>query len=150
MNKVYTVPVLENEEGEPFIEFPPEALEGLGWNEGDTLIWKDNKDGTWTIVKKQEETDLVLVETISMYRMRYLVEVPKGKSEWALDTVSMNEAREFSQKHLDEIISSHRVVTKEQALKICDEDNDYAKSWTEELKLKNFFTRIGDEVKSVE
>ena len=43
-----------------------------------------------------EETQLVLVECVSMFRMRYLVEVPVGidsygndKKDWALDTVSM-------------------------------------------------------------
>ena len=56
--------------------------------------------------------------------MRYLVEVPVGidaygrdKSEWAMDTVTMHQAQEFSQQHLGEQIVSHRVVTKEEALK---------------------------------
>lgn len=150
MNKVYTVPVLYTEEGEPFIEFPPETLDNLGWKEGDTLVWKDNKDGSWTVAKKEDETELVLVETITMHRIRYLVEVPKGKAEWALDTVTMHDAKEFSQRHLDEVISSHRIVSKEEALKICDQDNDYAKNWTEEVKIKNFFTGLQDETKSVE
>ena len=37
-------------------------------------------------------------------------EGPKGKKEWALDTVTMNEAEEFSQEHLGEQIVSHRVI----------------------------------------
>jgi hypothetical protein len=83
--------------------------------------------------------------------MRYLVEVPVGidaygrdKSEWAMDTVTMQEAREFSQEHLGEQIVSHRVVTKEEALKLCDQDNEYGKDWDEELKIKNFFTSYKD------
>jgi hypothetical protein len=77
-----------------------------------------------------------------------MVEVPVGtdnygkdKALWALDTVTMNEAKEFSQAHLGEQIVSHRVVTKEEALALSDADNDYtAEAWDEELKMKNFFT----------
>jgi hypothetical protein len=76
-----------------------------------------------------------------------MVEVPIGvddygkeKSLWALDTVTMNEAKEFSQEHLGEQIVSHRVVSKEEALTLCDVDNDYGSSWGEETKIKNFFT----------
>lgn len=86
------------------------------------------------------ETEWVLVEAVSMFRNRYMVEVPKGKSEWASDTVVMDEAVEFSQKYLDETITSSRVLTKEQALELCDADNDYCTGWTEAIKLKNFFT----------
>jgi isopentenyldiphosphate isomerase len=87
-----------------------------------------------------KETELVLVETVSMFRMRYMVEVPKGKSEWALDTVVMQEAKEFSQKHLDETIVSHRVVSKKEALELCDQDNDYLTTWSKTEKVDSFFT----------
>lgn len=87
-----------------------------------------------------KETELVLVECVSMFRMRYMVEVPKGKSEWALDTVTMKEATEFSQEHLDETIVSHRIVTKKEALELCDQDNDYTKDWTKQKKIEIFFT----------
>jgi bifunctional ADP-heptose synthase (sugar kinase/adenylyltransferase) len=96
-----------------------------------------------------EETQLVLVECVSMFRMRYLVEVPVGidsygndKKDWALDTVSMEEAKEFSQKHIGETIVSSRVISKEEALTLCDQDNDYSRSWPEEQKIKQFFTAI--------
>lgn len=84
--------------------------------------------------------ELVLVECTSSFRMRYLVEVPKGKAEYALDTVVCNDAVEFSQLHLGEQIVSHRVVTKEEALAICDIDNAYVKTWTDEKKLEAFMT----------
>jgi bifunctional ADP-heptose synthase (sugar kinase/adenylyltransferase) len=94
-----------------------------------------------------EKTQLVLVETVSMFRMRYVVEVPVGtddsgndKSLWALDTVTMNEAQEFSQEHLSETIVSHRVVSKKEALALCDIDNDYTKSWSKDKKIETFFT----------
>lgn len=88
----------------------------------------------------ETKTEWVLVEAVSMFRMRYMVEVPVGKSEYALDTVVMQEAKEFSQKFLDENIVSHRVMSKEEALVLCDTDNDYCKSWEVSNKEKNFFT----------
>jgi hypothetical protein len=57
----------------------------------------------------------------------------------------MQEAKEFSQEFLGEQIVSHRVVSKEEALAISDVDNAYGSTWTEELKIKNFFTSIGED-----
>lgn len=122
-----------------YIVFPPDLIEEMGWKENDQLNWTDNKDGTFSISKKTK-TQWVLVETVSIFKHQYLVEVPAGKSEWALDTVTCNEANEASQIHLDEIITGHRVVTKEEAIKICDENNDYISSWSEETKIKALFT----------
>lgn len=82
----------------------------------------------------------VLVETVSMFRMRYMVQVPDGKKDYALDTVVCNEAKEFSQEHLDEIIVSHRVVSEEEAIEIFDFDNTYLSSWDKETKIRNAFT----------
>ena len=82
----------------------------------------------------------VLVECVSTFRMRYMVEVPEGKDEWALDTVTMNDAKEFSQENLGEQIFSHRVVSKKEALNICDKDNDYTRDWTSKMKMDAFFT----------
>lgn len=89
---------------------------------------------------KKEKTEWVLVDCVSQFRMRYLVEVPAGKSEYALDTVTMNEAKEFSQLHLGETIVSHRVVTEAEALLQCRADNDYLTSWTDEQFKNTFFT----------
>jgi bifunctional DNA-binding transcriptional regulator/antitoxin component of YhaV-PrlF toxin-antitoxin module len=147
MNKIWTLEVKEDSEsGDAILEFPKELLDQAGWREGDVLDWVDNKDGSWTL-KKKEPTQWVLVEAISTFRHRYMVEVPVGvdqygkdKSEWALDTVTMEEAKEFSQEHIGEQIVSHRIVTKQEALAMCDNDNDYGKTWDEETKIKNFFT----------
>ncbi|CAB4174157.1 hypothetical protein UFOVP961_26 [uncultured Caudovirales phage] len=126
----------DHKSGDVILPLPKDLLEEMDWKEGDTLDWKDNKDGSFSLSKKQKEiTELVLVECIQAYRMRYLVEVPKGQSEWALDTVVMNEAKEFSQKPMEEILVSHRVVTKKEALNIFDVDNDYLVGWTEQQKL---------------
>jgi hypothetical protein len=93
---------------------------------------------------KPVKKEWVLVECIQSYRMRYMVEVPEGRSEWALDTVSMQQAKEFSQESIGETIVSHRVISEEDALKLCDEDNDYCKSWDEHQKVKSFFTKESD------
>jgi hypothetical protein len=93
----------------------------------------------------------VLVDTLSQYRMRYVIEVPDDHNDkefpcsaiqWAEDTVVMEEMKEFSQKWLGETIIGSREVTRDEILKVCDEDNDYLKSWTEEQKM-NLVTPIG-------
>lgn len=138
MNKTWTLEVQQHEDGDFFIEFPDEVLEGAGWETGDTIEWIDNKDGSWTL--KKRETQLVLVECVSQFRQRYVVEVPTGKAEWALDTVVMNEAEEFSQEHLGETIVSHRVITRDEVLNLCNKDNAYCSSWTDEKKFETFVT----------
>lgn len=139
--KSYTVEVQENKEtDEYFIQLPEEILTNLKWNTGDTVIWNDNKDGSFTLTKKETNTEWVLVETVTMFKHRYLVEVPKGKDEWALDTVVCDDAKEFSQTYLDQNLFSHRVITKEDAMQLCKEDNDYCSTWSEEQLLNAFFT----------
>lgn len=146
MSKKFTATIEEDENGDAIIPLPQTLLDELGWKEGDSLQWKSNSDGSFSISKKEkiEDTEWVLVETVSMFRMRYMVEVPTGKSEHALDTVVCHEAKEFSQQHLDEVIVSHRVVSEEEALEIFDQDNDYCKSWSKEQKIKNMFTKVGE------
>ena len=82
----------------------------------------------------------VLVDAISQHRIRYVVEVPAEHPEWALDTVTMNEAKEFSQEHLGEVIVSHRIISKEEILKQCDIDNDYCSRWDNTQKMNAFCT----------
>lgn len=38
--------------GDSILEFPPEVLEQTGWQEGDTINWIDNGNGSWTLTKK--------------------------------------------------------------------------------------------------
>jgi hypothetical protein len=143
----WTLEVQESPTGDQFIEFPPEALEQVGWKEGDEIEWTDLGNGSWSLKKKEPEKVWVMVEALQTFRMRYMVEVPATNPEWALDTVTCNQAKEFSQEALPEVISSHRVMTEEEALELCDIDNDYIKSWTKEQKMKSFFTKDGEEVK---
>lgn len=127
--------------GELILPLPQEMMESSGFAIGDTLDWKDNADGTFSITKVvAEETEWVLVDCVSTFRTRYMVEVPKGKTEYALDTVTMNDAKEFSQEHLGEQIVSYRTVTKEEGLALSDKDNGYTKTWDSQTKIENFFT----------
>ena len=151
-NKTWTINLEEDPEtGDLILPLNDDILEETGWQTGDSIEWIDNKDGSWTM--KKIETQWVLVEAISTFRERYMVEVPigvdrygKDKADWALDTVTLSEAKEFSQEHLGETIVSHRVVTKEEALALCDKDNNYCSSWTEEQKLKSFFTTMAEHI----
>ena len=83
----------------------------------------------------------VLVETVSQFRMRYMVRTPIDHPEYALDTVTCQEAKEFSQEHLGETIVSHHIMNSRlTALQLCDKDNHYCKDWTEQQKIDAFFT----------
>ena len=75
-----------------------------------------------------------LVETVSIFRMRYVVEAKD--SIHADDEVVCNngDLNEFSQKHIDECITSTRELSDDDYIKLFDEDNDYLKSWTKEQK----------------
>lgn len=39
---------------ELFIEIPPDALHHVGWDIGDTLIWDELPNGSWSIKKKED------------------------------------------------------------------------------------------------
>lgn len=75
-----------------------------------------------------------LVETISVHRIRYVVECWNVND--AKDTVTMEEVDEFSQMHIDEMITSAREIDDAEYLRIFDEDNDYLREWSDEQKFK--------------
>lgn len=143
MSKVYSVTLEDANDGsgDLILPFPDDLLEQLGWKEGDTLSFDVDENGHIVMNKVEPvETEFVLVESVQLFRHRYVVEVPKGKSEWALDTVTCQEAKEFSQEHIAEDIISDRVLSKEEVLALCDEDNDYAMHWPEDKKFEVFVT----------
>ena len=91
------------------------------------------------------EDKYVVVDTISTFRIRYVVPMSKLQQEntdkpvdplWALDAVTCDEVKEFSQKHLGYQIIDHDVVTESEILKTFDKDNGYLSSWTEDKKLE--------------
>ena len=55
-DKSWVVTVQENgKTKELFVEFPQGALDQVGWDEGDTLIWEELENGDWQISKKETE-----------------------------------------------------------------------------------------------
>lgn len=83
----------------------------------------------------------VLVDAISMFRMRYAVAVPDSLTDneaidWAKDSVTCEECEEFSQYHIGESISSATILSKESLLSQFDKDNDYLTQWPEEVKMR--------------
>ena len=68
-----------------------------------------------------------LVETISYFRHRYVIEC--DSPEHAKDTVSMNEAEELGQQHIDESIVGCREVNDEEIARLFFEDAPYLESW---------------------
>lgn len=55
-NKTYIADVIE-ENGELMLQFPPEMLEDLGWQPGDTIVWDDDENGN-IIVRKAKPDEL--------------------------------------------------------------------------------------------
>lgn len=49
----WTLTVQEDPDtGDQILEFPDDLMESAGWKEGDVLEWIDNKNGSWTLRKK--------------------------------------------------------------------------------------------------
>ena len=143
--KRYQVQVQEDEQGELVLPLPQEMLEELKWVPGDNLKWVDNHDGTYTLTKLPSRArKLALVETVSTFRHRYVVEIPEGKLSWAEDTVVSEEAEEFSQKHLEQTIVSSREISVEEMHDLFVKDNDYLKDWTVEKIYETAITQIDD------
>ena len=107
----------------------------------------------------------VMVDAISQFRMRYVVEVPDDvenpscipddvenpigrypctPEEYASDSVVCEDVREFSQEHIGETIVSTREVSLEEAITQWRKDNgDAFDAWSDELVVKNSITEIG-------
>jgi hypothetical protein len=87
---------------------------------------------------------LYLVETVSIFRHRYVVDAKK--EEHAADEVVYNmtdsDFKEFSQYHVDECITSIRHIKDEEFEPLFDKDNDYLKDWDPQLKRQKFINVI--------
>ena len=55
MNDKWTITLEDADDGsgDLVLPLPDDLMEGAGWKEGDTLEWIDNKNGTWTLRKKE-------------------------------------------------------------------------------------------------
>jgi len=95
----------------------------------------------------------VMVDCISQFRLRYVVEVPDDveegqypctSEEYASDIVVCEEAKEFTQQHIGETIVSTSEVTLEEAIAQFRKDEPmFGESWDDELIIKNAITPIG-------
>jgi bifunctional DNA-binding transcriptional regulator/antitoxin component of YhaV-PrlF toxin-antitoxin module len=53
----WTLDIKEDPEtGDQILEFPDDLMESAGWKEGDVIEWIDNKDGSWTLRKKDDKS----------------------------------------------------------------------------------------------
>jgi hypothetical protein len=68
-----------------------------------------------------------LVETVSMFRHRYVIECEN--IDHAKDAVVMNEADEFGQEHIDENIFSCREITDAEIPELFFQDHPYLREW---------------------
>lgn len=81
---------------------------------------------------------LYLVEVMSTFRMRYVVEALE--EEHALDEVVANEHntdfKEFSQQHIGNQIFSSRELSAKGFMDMFDKDNDYLADWPDVKKIQ--------------
>ena len=84
-----------------------------------------------------------VVTAISQYRMRYVIPVEDLMDKdgnvskvWALDSVVMEEAEEFSQEHIGETVTDVVEEDEETVLARFDEENGYLKDWSQEHKVR--------------
>ena len=50
-----TITVQVDENGEHFLEFPEALINQVGWDVGDTLIWEELPDGSYSVRKAESE-----------------------------------------------------------------------------------------------
>lgn len=85
-----------------------------------------------------------LIETVSMFRIRYVVEA--RTPEDACDEVVMmgDDLKEFGQKHIDENIIGVREVADEDIGPLFCEDHPYLSDWGDERAFEQVSTVIYD------
>ena len=142
MSKEY-IDMLKHERPVLLDRFDPSS-EGTGHFNTAVSVLTARIEELETPTKLKEGSVWVMVEAIQSYRMRYMVEAPATNPEYAMDDVTMEDAKEFSQLALPEVITSHRVLSEDEALILCDIDNDYTNGWTKEQKINAFFTKEGE------
>jgi hypothetical protein len=79
-----------------------------------------------------------MVETISTYRMRYVVKADNAETASACveaDITGNHDLFEFSQLHLNEIVSSSRRIGTREYFRVFNEDNDYLQGWSDDQKM---------------
>lgn len=89
-----------------------------------------------------------IVTAISSHRLRYVIPVDElqklntdvpvegHETEWAMDCVTCEKVKQFSQMHIGEQIIDAQIFDEESMLILFDADNDYLSEWPREKKLK--------------
>jgi hypothetical protein len=87
--------------------------------------------------------NLYVVETISMFRVRYVVEAkdPEHATDEVVMMMGDESFKEFSQKHIDEPITDVRQISEEEYLTLFNTDNSYLSSWNDDEK-KKFINKV--------
>ena len=58
MTTRWTITLEEDPETKELVlPFTEEILNTVGWKTGDTIVWKNNNNGTWTLTKKIDKID---------------------------------------------------------------------------------------------
>lgn len=91
----------------------------------------------------------VIVTCVSQFRQRYCVPMSELQKlnadvqldaetarQWAMDSVTSQEVKEFSQEWLGETILDTHILDEERVLNLFDRDNEYLSTWTKEQKIK--------------
>lgn len=99
-------------------------------------------------MKKELEGKYVVVTAISSFKMKYVIpteelqklneatELDQERArEWAEECVIMEEAKDFSQKHIGETVIETQILDEDTILEIFDRENDYLSEWTREKKI---------------
>jgi hypothetical protein len=55
MSKWTIVLDTDPESGDLIMPIPDELMDKMNWQIGDTVIWKDNQDGSWSLSKKEAD-----------------------------------------------------------------------------------------------
>jgi hypothetical protein len=92
----------------------------------------------------KQKPEYVVVTCVSTFRNRYVIPVDELQKmnpdaevdpSWALDAVTCEDVKEFSQRHVGEQIIDAQVLREPEVLQFFDADNDYLKDWTEDQKI---------------
>lgn len=112
-----------------------------------TQCWVLNRIIIYLEVKMK--SDYVVVDTVSMFKQRYIIPreelqklnedvklTDKLAKEWASDSVTAEDVKEFSQRWLGETISNVDIVDTEKVLKLFKEDNEeLSEEWSQAKQL---------------
>lgn len=79
---------------------------------------------------------LVMIETVSMHRTRYVVQadsVEDAVNEFE-DNLESGDFKEFSQLHIGENLMNSFEISDADYIKEFDRDNEYLQSWSDDVK----------------